>query len=363
MTVALRELLRRPGRFLPVGGALSLLVLLLLVLGGFLDGLTLSQTGSYRAQEGHLLVLADEADLQLNRSRLTAQDRAAVEQTTGVAAVGGLAPTPTTAAVPGRDELAEVVVYGYELGTDVLPDPPAPGDAVVDQRLARTAGVVVGDRLEVGPGAVPVRVATLVDDVSEGASTLWVAPATWREVAATATASGAPPPGQFAALVVRPEAGVDLAELAERVEASGEVDAVDVTTAIDARPVVTQQAATFTGIIGVTFVVTLLVVALFFALITLERVRLYAVLKAIGARSGDLVAGVALQAVVVAIGALVVGGVMALAFVSVLPADLPVQLEPSRGLQLAVGTLLTALAGGLSALRRILRVEPAQAIG
>ena len=41
-----------------------------------------------------------------------------------------------------------------------------------------------------------------------------------------------------------------------------------------ALPVVQQQSSTFEGIIGVTFVVTLMVVALFFTLITLERVGL-----------------------------------------------------------------------------------------
>ncbi len=38
--------------------------------------------------------------------------------------------------------------------------------------------------------------------------------------------------------------------------------------------------------------VTLLVVALFFALITLERIGLYAVLKALGAGTKDLMAGI-----------------------------------------------------------------------
>lgn len=363
MRVALRELVRRPARFLPVGGALSLLVLLLAVLGGFLDGLTLNQTGGYRAQQDRLLVFAEDADLQLSRSRIPEDARAAVEQVEGVAAVGSLDHTTTTAALPGQDALQDVVVYGYELATDVLPAPPGAGEAVVDARLAELADVAVGDTLEVGPAATPVSVAAFVDDVSQGAPTLWVAPQTWREVTEAANPTGAPPEDQAAVLVVEPAEGVALADLAERVEAAAAVAAVEVETAIDALPVVTQQARTFEGIIGVTFVVALLVVALFFALITLERVRLYAVLKALGTRSRGLVAGVAAQALAVAAGALVVGGALALAFVALLPPDLPVQLEPSRGLQLAVGTLVTALAGALLTLRRILRVDPARAIG
>lgn len=46
MRIALKELLRQPGRFVPVGVALTLLVMLLVVLGGFLDGLELSQAAT-----------------------------------------------------------------------------------------------------------------------------------------------------------------------------------------------------------------------------------------------------------------------------------------------------------------------------
>ena len=53
----------------------------------------------------------------------------------------------------------------------------------------------------------------------------------------------------------------------------------------------------FTSIIGTTFVVAGIVVALFFALLTIERAGLLGVLKAVGASSRTLVAGLTLQAV------------------------------------------------------------------
>ena len=48
----------------------------------------------------------------------------------------------------------------------------------------------------------------------------------------------------------------------------------------------------FNQIIGVTLVIAVVVVALFFALLTVERVGLYGMLKAIGARSRTLFGGV-----------------------------------------------------------------------
>ena len=361
MRLAVRELRRRPGRFLPVGGALVLLVLLLLVLGGFLDGLTLSQTGSYRAQEGRLFVLAPDADLQLQRSRLPVSTADELREVDGVADVGGLATTLTTAGT--GDELQDVAVIGHALGTDVLPQPPEDGEVVVDRQLARVADVAVGDTLAVGPEEVGLRVTAFVDDVSQGAPTLWTNLPTWRRVAGSASAARALPDDTVQAFVVAPTDGTGLQDLAASLEDAAPVTAATVDEVVGALDVVQQQASTFQGIIGVTFVVTLLVVALFFALLTLERVRLYAVLKAMGARTRDLVVGVATQAVVVATGAVLLGGGLALAFVGVLPPDLPVRLVPGRVLIVAGGTLLTALLGGLFTLRRLLRIDPAQALG
>ncbi len=55
----------------------------------------------------------------------------------------------------------------------------------------------------------------------------------------------------------------------------------------------------FNGIIGTTFAVAVLVVALFFALLTLERIPLYGVLKAMGSSSRQLFSGVVAQALVI----------------------------------------------------------------
>ena len=70
---------------------------------------------------------------------------------------------------------------------------------------------------------------------------------------------------------------------------------------------VAQQQSVVNQIIGVTVVIAVVVVGLFFALITVERTARYGVLKAIGAGSGTLFAGVLVQALVVTAVAAVVG--------------------------------------------------------
>jgi putative ABC transport system permease protein len=198
---------------------------------------------------------------------------------------------------------------------------------------------------------------------------VWLSSKRWREIVQKRpTLPPLLPPGVDQALVVQPsDTALDTGRVGRSWPPTWAARTASMSSppeqAIQALPVVQQQSSTFRGIIGVTFVVTLMVVALFFTLITLERVGLYAVLKALGARTRDLLAGISVQAVCVSVVALVLGVVLSAVFVSVLPATLPVRLVPARLVQIAVGVLLSALLGSLFTLRRVLRIDPAEAIG
>lgn len=362
MRIALKELVRQPGRFVSVGGALTMLVVLLVVLGGFLDGLELNQTGPYRAHEGRLLAFSDQSELLIQRSAVDAKQAEQLAAVDGVGAVGGLDLIESTAG-DSEGEIVDIVLFGYDLATDVIPAPPADGGAIVDEALADRNDVAVGDTLLLGATSEPVVVSGIVSDLSQGSPTVWLSTERWREIVQAGNPAALPPKGINKALVIEPSAGTGLGVLAQRLAAVDGVSVVTADEAIDALPVVQQQSSTFQGIIGVTFVVTLLVVALFFTLITLERVGLYAVLKALGARTGNLMAGISTQAVGVSLVALVLGFGLSVAFVGLLPAELPVRLEPARMVQTAVGVLVSALLGSLFTLRRVLRIDPAEAIG
>ena len=57
----MRELRRRPGRFVAATAILGALAVLLMFLGGLLDGLLASSTGAYRAQQADLIVYSTDA--------------------------------------------------------------------------------------------------------------------------------------------------------------------------------------------------------------------------------------------------------------------------------------------------------------
>lgn len=366
MRIALRELRRRPGRFVTVGSALTVLVLLLLFLGGLLDGLYLNSTGAVRSLDADAVVFSDDARQSFLRSDISADERSTVEGVDGVDEVGGLGVVLLGVRRDGAplEDTADAAIVGYELSSGSLPEVPSPGQAWIDRELA-DEGFATGDTLLVGPAATPVEVRGFVDDTNYlQQAGVWVHPDTWREIQTSNRPDAVIAPDAFQALVVRTDDDADAAEVRAGIdEATGTTETLSQSGAVSAIPGIEEQNATFTAVIGVTVFVSGLVVALFFALLTLERIGLYAVLKAVGGSSATLVGGVVIQALLVALGAFVVGGLLTLGLERVVPADIPLILEPGRAAFTLAAVAVAAVGGALVSLRRIVRIDPASAIG
>lgn len=367
MRLALRELRRRPGRFAVATAILTLIAVLLMFLGGLLDGLTAGNTGALRAQRADLLVFSETAQKSLVRSRVDRDVRSQVETVPGVTGVGGLGSVQLGGRLADRGprDLVPIVLFGYELAPSGLPAvPPASGDVIADDAL-RSEGVADGDLVRLGPRRSPVRVVGFVEDTRySGQATLWGSLETWRAVLNANRPGERVGPGVTQALVA--ETSGKPGEAADSIDAAtrGATESLTIPEAIDALPGVSAQRSVFNQIIGVTVAIAIVVVALFFALITVERTALYGMLKALGARSRTLFAGVLLQALAVALVASAIGAAAALALDVAIPAGgIPFVATPERLLSSVAFLLLAAFVGCTFSLRRVLRVDPATAIG
>lgn len=369
MKLALRELVRRPGRFVTATIILTLIAVLLMFLGGLLDGLIRSSTGAVRAQNADALVFSETSQASFLRSRIDTTDRDLIEDTLD-AEVGGLGVVLLGARVPGNGprDLANVAVWGYELAPDGIPDPPPPGQAWADKVLLAD-GVELGDQLLVGPARVPLVVAGWVENTSYNAQAgLWADVTTWRNVLNANRPDAALSTGVFQALVVRQSDQGDRAttDLAMAIEETldGRGIALTVNEAIDKIPGVTEQQTTFNQILGVTAVIALVVIALFFALLTVERTALYGVLKAVGARSRTIFAGLVVQAVIVTAIAAVIAAIFVITLdLLIPPGSIPLYISAARILSSVAMLLGAAVVGCAFSLRRVLNIDPASALG
>jgi putative ABC transport system permease protein len=362
MKLGLRELIRRPRSFLGPVVALFILSLLLLFLTGLLDGLYRGSTGAIRAQRADVVVYGDASRESFLRSRIDGPLRQEVAAVEGVERVGGLGFALLAAEVPGETELADVAVAGYEIAPAGVPDPPPAGQAYADERL-EGFGVEDGQILLVGPARIPIEVIGFVRDTNyllQGA--LWVEPGTWRAAQNANRPDARVADDVFQVLVVQGTGPAK--ELADRIDAAtGATVTLTKPDAVLSLPGTSAQRATFNQIIGTTYLIAAVVTALFFVLRTLERIPLYGVLKALGGSSRQLFSGLVVQAVTVAAIAFVPAAGLAALFAANSPPRFPFDLQPNRFAQVLVLLVVCAILGSLASLRKVRRIDPAQAIG
>jgi len=313
-------------------------------------------------------VFSSTAKSTFVRSRITPEQRATIEQVSGVARTGGIGVAQLGARVPGNGprDLADVALFGYQSPPKGVPAPPSLGQAYADRSLERE-GIRPGMTVALGPDRTPIDVVGTVDGLAySGEGTMWASAETWRQTVNANLPAGRLAAGVFQSLVVSAEPGVGADTLARRIDDAtlGTTQSLTLAAAVNAIPGVAQQRSTFNQIIGVTVVIAVVVVALFFALLTVERTALYGVFKALGATSRTLFAGVVLQGVVVTLIASLFGAAVAILLdVLIPPGSIPYVLLPSRVISSVLFLLVAAVLGCAFSLRRVLRIDPASAIG
>lgn len=366
MKLALRELVRQPGRFVTATAILTLIAILLMFLGGLLDGLLRNATGAVRAQDADVIVYSEASRSSFLRSRIEPELRATITAADGVEEVGGLGVVLLGARVPGNGprDLANVALWGYELPPSGVPAAPAAGEGYAD-RILESDGVELGDELLLGPARTPVRVIGWVEDTAfNGQAGVWANLETWHDVLNANRPGGGLADDVVQALVVRGSGSPTDTAVAVDAAAGGAAYALTIDQAIEEIPGVSAQRTTFNQILGVTVVIALVVIALFFALLTVERTGLYGVLKAIGARSGAIFRGLVVQAVVVTAVASVIAGIAVVILdLAIPPGSIPLFVSAGRIVTSIVLLLVAAVIGCAFSLRRVLRIDPASALG
>ena len=363
MNLGLAEIRRARLRFGLLTTAVALLVFLVLLLSTLGGALVGSLTGALDRLDAAGLVYAGNARDNIAASRLDPSVADAVAAVPGVAAVGAVGTFTTRAPLDGT--ATDVQLFGFTPGAPGAPTglsegrlPTAAGEVAVDGR-----GVAIGDTIELenGEGALTV-VGLLRGSQFNALPTLYV-PLDAYTSAVTAANPGLPfVPINAVAFDVDP--GADAAAVAAAVtEAVPATQAYTRADAVARIPGISSISQSFGILVGLTFVIGIVVIGFFFLILTVQKLRAFTLLRAIGASTGSLAATVALQISVVVVAASAVAlGLTALALQG-LSTGIPVTLSPSTVITTVVAVWLFSLLAGMLSVRRIARIDPATAVG
>lgn len=355
----LREILRSKLKFGLLAAAVGLLFFLLIFVNTLSSTLLDQFVGAIENSSADVLVFDSEAQATIPASRLTEDDVARVAGIEGVAVAAPISELTTDTSRNGAE--LDISLWGLQIGGPGTPQEladgrlPGPGEALVDT-TARDEGLAVGSAFDVA--GVSVEVVGVAENATYSVlPTAYIENDTWDEIFAAAF-----PEAPFAPVNlvgVATSDGVEAADVAAAISGLDGLEGLLPAEAAAATPGVSSIEQSFGLITGITFVIVVVVVGFFFQILTVQKLRVFALFEALGSRFRSM-AGYILSQIgfLVALGvAIGVGMLAAAAFAT--QDTFAISLDPVLIAILGGGILIASLVSGLTSIRRIARQDAA----
>ncbi len=365
MSLALREIRRRSGRFAVLASAVTVLVFFLLFQEGLLGGLVEQFVGALRHQDAEVLVYSEQARQNAQASIVSDETVSAVAGIPGVAAAAPLGVGVFT--VDTAEERTDAAVFGYELGGPGAPTtlsegrlPQRPGEAVVSAGAGEGFGI--GDVVVGVPGGEEIEVVGLGDELAFSVlPTLFTSFDTYTElrIGQNPDAVSVPP----SAVAVQLEPGVEPTAVAEEISSSiPGTEALTRDEAVRQAPGVEAVQQSFAVVLALGYTVVGVVIGFFFLILTTQKLPQLTLLRALGVPAARLIVTLAVQVIVLVVVALVVGGGLAVQALASGTSGIDASLSTQQLVQTATIVGAMAFLAVLASARRIARIDPAHAV-
>lgn len=355
----LREIWRSKLKFGLLATAVGLLFFLLLFVNTLSSTLLDQFIGAIENSSADVLVFDADAQATIPASRLTPDD---VDRVAGIEGVDESAPISelTTDTLLGEEDV-DISLWGVAIDGPGAPSGliegrlPGPGEALVDTS-ARDAGLAIGATFEVG--GVGLEVVGVAENATYSVlPTVYVANETWQEAFTGSFPQAPASPVNLVGVSVDEDA--DPTTVAARISELDGLEGLLPAEAASATPGVSSIEQSFGIITGITFVIVIIVVGFFFQILTVQKLRVFALLEALGSRFRSLAGYVFGQIGFLVLLGVVVGVVM-LAMAAATTRDVfAISLDPVLIGILGGAILVASLISGLTSIRRIARQDAA----
>ena len=365
MFLALREIRHSKARFALLGGAVGLLVFLILFVQALTGALIRQFIGAIDHQSAEVLVYGADARKNLEGSRVPPATVRQVAAVDGVASAGPIGEGTFTVAAGGKNR--DATIWGYELGKPGAPTtltdgrlPTADFEAVASDGNG-DKGFTLGARITPEGLRRPITIVGIARDANYS-----VLPTMFTTYATYSAARLAANPGSTvvipSAVGATTEPGVSADTVRDRInDQVPDVEALTRAQAVAESPGVASVGESIGAVVLLCFFVVIVVSGLFFLILTVQKAPALTLLRAVGVRAGALVRALLVQASIVVAAGLVVGAVLAYLALDVAGNGLGARVEAASVVETGVAVLVLSLLASLGAARRVLRIDPVRA--
>ncbi|BDR59938.1 ABC transporter permease [Lactobacillus xylocopicola] len=352
MFLAIKEIKREKLRYGLIILMIFLISYLIFVLSSLAVGLGSENTQAIESWQAKQVVLNKNANVSMSQSVLSKDDLKAAKLTKDEALVGQ---TPVVVKDKQRPQISAQFIgikrsqFIYQEQEVIAGRKAKGGNEVVVDQAFQTKGYHLGDKLELSGSKQNYRITGFVKNAK-----INIAPIIYGTLTKWKKLRQGMPDLRASAIISRQPAYHYNHENSKT---------YPIKQFINKLPGYTAQNMTFQLMIGFLFVISLIVIAVFLYILTMQKMHNYAVMRAQGIPSSTLVKATVSQSLILVVCGVVIGLLAMWVTAQVLPAAVPLSFTPQIIVSGTAGMLLTGIIGSLIPIRSILKVDPAKAIG
>ncbi|MBM7646295.1 putative ABC transport system permease protein [Scopulibacillus daqui] len=363
MFLALREFKHAKLRYFLVGLIMVLIAFLVLFVSGLAKGLSSDNASAIQKMNADYFVIQKEADNRLNRSLLSEDKLRDIEKFAASQSTAPLGIQMTTFTKKGSSKQIDATFFAANVNGVLAPD-------VVEGRMINnhTTNEVVADHSLKEDG---LKLGGHIKDQFSGKTFKIVgftkgesfshAPVIHMNFKEWAAVHNLPADKQMLFNVAALKTSKDKAQLIEK-KVPG-VAVIDKSQALKGIPGYQEEQGSLMMMIAFLFVIAAFVLAVFFYVMTIQKINQFGVLKAIGAKTGYLARHIISQVLLITVISLVISIALTYGVAFVLPNSMPFDLTPPLVLGCSGMFLVVSVIGSLLSLYRVAKIDAIEAIG
>lgn len=372
MFLARKELWFSKRRFLLIGFIVTLITWLVFVLSGLGNGLSDLGTAVIRYSDMNVAVFQEESEFTLGKSTLPQK---MVEEVKAIEGVDEAAPLATAAgsillgsnADEESGKKTSVMFVGVEAGSFLEPtvtegnalDEAEKNRVLVDESLT-LEGFELGDTITLSGVGTEFEIGGFVKNQKlNHMPAVYIILDTLREFKYMVPGSDMGIENPINAIFVK---GTDL----DGTEISDKIDGVEVGNKKDTLngvPGYSAESGTISLMLWLLIFISAFVIAVFFYVLTTQKVQQFGVMKAIGASNSFVVQSVISQVFLLVSVSILIGIGLTYAMTTILPEGMPFNLLPNMVALYSLVILGTSLIGSLFSVKSIIKIDPITALG
>ena len=360
MKLAWKELKHSKTKYLLIESIIILMMFMVIFLSGLANGLARAVSASIENADAKYYVISDDAENLIGTSSLSLDVLKQVASMTKDQ-VTGLNIQRTSVLVKGTDSKIDVTYFAIDPNAFLLPNitkgkvisnKDEAGTIVLDASF-KADNIIVGDVVEDSATGIKMTVVGFTKDEMYGHSPVgFISTNTYSAINTKLNPAFS---GKYNAIAIQ---GSDI----KNIKIKG-VSVVDKATIVSNLPGYSAEQLTINMILWVLVVVSAAVLGVFFYVITIQKLKQFGILKAIGMGMTEISGMIIGQVLMLALFGVIIGNVLAFGMASILPSSMPFHLEIPIVVVISLAFIIITLVTSLLSISKVAKVDPIVIIG